>query len=626
MWPKTRTIKTKKVNPFSGMGEDFAQVKLIATEIEAFVGQEEAGWSFQSALEASRNMEDPVEHISVSVRSAELPTTIKVKDDRLNALLARQKESMNLLDILGVTQDCSDEELKKAYRKFGLSFHPDKGGDGTFFAEIDSAYESLLNERSPDSDEKNEPQVDSVVSKEEDSLKLKANFTNPKLVTKNTHIAFFFDNDFNLRCKTSRGEFAINDSDFLNAITDSELRTGFLERLRFFYILRNDLQRECEKTPDMSNQYIKIANNFLLKKLSGSDKSIIVTVAISKGFFSLDDLRKVNSMVRTTELAQAYQKAVAYLITNKYGEEVVKQSMQASPEESENLSTPADTQEDAPLERTTGESSLRSSPVAIDEFNSNSPNHQKAEPLVSMSSFSIIEKFEDFFSDENAKKAIQRLKDQSLRDTLIQRYTECANNPMTTLTMDEMRYLAVGLSQNEYFEALKDVAQEMFKNNRVVLMNFLKDPVCCYWTFLPRNAGITSSRVAKAGSATSSYSRRKNLFEVAIQAHPFSSEEIKEIDAQRSKHKEILISTPASKGKIGKIKIEHLSEVFAEITKIITSSTTETQSPPKASSIFRSPSQKSSSHQSTSSPATPIVMRSFVSPKRKSILEIAQDM
>ncbi|KAG8217407.1 hypothetical protein J3R82DRAFT_5548 [Butyriboletus roseoflavus] len=46
-------------------------------------------------------------------------------------------------DLLEVTPDASESELKKAYRKKALRLHPDKGGDPELFKEVTHAYEVL---------------------------------------------------------------------------------------------------------------------------------------------------------------------------------------------------------------------------------------------------------------------------------------------------------------------------------------------------------------------------------------------------------------------------------------------------------------------------------------------------
>ena len=46
-------------------------------------------------------------------------------------------------EILGVSKDANDNELKKSYRQLSMKHHPDRGGDTAKFQEINMAYETL---------------------------------------------------------------------------------------------------------------------------------------------------------------------------------------------------------------------------------------------------------------------------------------------------------------------------------------------------------------------------------------------------------------------------------------------------------------------------------------------------
>lgn len=51
----------------------------------------------------------------------------------------------DLYEILGVSRDASDDEIKKAYRRRAREHHPDAGGDEEEFKELTTAYEVLKN-------------------------------------------------------------------------------------------------------------------------------------------------------------------------------------------------------------------------------------------------------------------------------------------------------------------------------------------------------------------------------------------------------------------------------------------------------------------------------------------------
>ena len=44
--------------------------------------------------------------------------------------------STDLYETIGVHKSCSQHEIKKAYRKRALLYHPDKGGDAEKFKQL----------------------------------------------------------------------------------------------------------------------------------------------------------------------------------------------------------------------------------------------------------------------------------------------------------------------------------------------------------------------------------------------------------------------------------------------------------------------------------------------------------
>jgi len=54
---------------------------------------------------------------------------------------------MTHYDTLGISENASQDEIKKAYRKLANQHHPDKGGDTTQFQKIQSAYDAISDEQ-----------------------------------------------------------------------------------------------------------------------------------------------------------------------------------------------------------------------------------------------------------------------------------------------------------------------------------------------------------------------------------------------------------------------------------------------------------------------------------------------
>jgi DnaJ family protein A protein 2 len=55
----------------------------------------------------------------------------------------KEVDNSKYYDLIGVSKQATDQEIKKAFRKKALKEHPDKGGDPDKFKEINAAYEVL---------------------------------------------------------------------------------------------------------------------------------------------------------------------------------------------------------------------------------------------------------------------------------------------------------------------------------------------------------------------------------------------------------------------------------------------------------------------------------------------------
>lgn len=56
---------------------------------------------------------------------------IDIKSMASEADCKEYMKKKDFYDILGVSKDCTDEQLKKSYRKLALMYHPDKNKNPT---------------------------------------------------------------------------------------------------------------------------------------------------------------------------------------------------------------------------------------------------------------------------------------------------------------------------------------------------------------------------------------------------------------------------------------------------------------------------------------------------------------
>jgi DnaJ-class molecular chaperone len=55
---------------------------------------------------------------------------------------------MSYYSLLGITMDAASDDIRKAYHKLALQFHPDKSGHSDDFLQIAEAYNVLINSES----------------------------------------------------------------------------------------------------------------------------------------------------------------------------------------------------------------------------------------------------------------------------------------------------------------------------------------------------------------------------------------------------------------------------------------------------------------------------------------------
>jgi len=60
--------------------------------------------------------------------------------------MSSNRDAKNYYDILGSTEDASQDEIERLYKRLAIQHHPDRGGDSEYMKAINEAYRVLGNE------------------------------------------------------------------------------------------------------------------------------------------------------------------------------------------------------------------------------------------------------------------------------------------------------------------------------------------------------------------------------------------------------------------------------------------------------------------------------------------------
>jgi hypothetical protein len=96
------------------------------------------------AVEESKGREENAKMASfnkkqLDQRKKELDDLRKLEQERRERLQEQSNPCMNILKQAGITG--TPDEMKKAYRRFSLKNHPDKGGDTATFQKVNDCYQ-----------------------------------------------------------------------------------------------------------------------------------------------------------------------------------------------------------------------------------------------------------------------------------------------------------------------------------------------------------------------------------------------------------------------------------------------------------------------------------------------------
>ena len=214
---------------------------------------------------------------------------------------------MNHYEQLGIDQDASPYQIKKAYRKLANQSHPDKGGSDQDFIKIKTAYDILSNpNKKLDYDSKILLESNQLVSHE---APLKSGFKKPSTFRKNKTVKIDIDVSIYdiIKGKTVSGSFLLsnNTESEISVVIPAGVRDGTSIRydglgdLSDTTLPRGDLIVKIKELPDLVFRRFHNTNDLIMDyQISIFDIITGTTLHISTPDYSVVDINIPNNFTK----------------------------------------------------------------------------------------------------------------------------------------------------------------------------------------------------------------------------------------------------------------------------------------------------------------------------------------
>ncbi|KAJ5500395.1 Heat shock protein DnaJ N-terminal [Penicillium expansum] len=123
--------------------------KILGNRAQAYINLKEYDSAIQDCTEALRLDPGYIKAMKCRAKAHGKAARVALREEIREAEFELKKsQRKDYYKILGIDKDASDQEIKKAYRKLAIVYHPDKNRDGAAgdekFKEIGEAYENLI--------------------------------------------------------------------------------------------------------------------------------------------------------------------------------------------------------------------------------------------------------------------------------------------------------------------------------------------------------------------------------------------------------------------------------------------------------------------------------------------------